>query len=306
MSSVTHSHRLGRIQILAAALMCGGICAVSLPWLLTAFAEFPQPAAGPSSNITPTRFEAAVPLPTRNLQGKEALLCDFELLREGLRLLEQTADYTGTFRKQERIDGVLDKGSLIQVKSRHEPLSLYLKWLKGDTGRELLFVKNERDGEMLVRLGGIRGRLLPALKIDPDGDLARQKVRHHISRVSILNLTRQVVEHSERDLHQSAGVRCELLAEDSEKPIRVIREYESPKVGGDYRKAMHFIDRGTLLPVKILTYGWPEEGETIPQEELDAETLLEDYEYSDLQFDLPLSDEDFSEHNPGYSFHRGR
>lgn len=294
------------MQILAAGLLCGGICAVSLPWLLTTFSELQPPSAAPSSEIIPARFEPAIPLPARNLEGQEALICDLELLREGLRLLEQTADYTGTFRKQERIDGVLDQGSLIQVKSRHEPLSLYLKWLEGDTGRELLFVENERGGEMLVRLGGIRGRLLPALKIDPNGELALQKVRHHISRMSILNLTRHVVEHCERDAKRPSGVQCELYAENAEEPIRVVREYDSPKAGGEYRKAMHFIDRGTLLPVKILTYGWPEEGRRISKEELDAETLLEDYEYSDLQFDLPLSDEDFSEHNSQYSFHRRR
>ncbi len=240
------------------------------------------------------------------MAGKEAIECDLKLLREGLRLLEQTADYAGTFRKQERVDGILDPGSLIQVKGRHEPFSLYLRWLEGDKGRELLYVENERDGEMLVKLGGLRGRFLPTLKIDPNSEEVRQRVRHHVSHLSILNLTRQVLEHCEQDLTRHAGIRCELHAKNAKEPIRVMTEYANPETGGEYRKALHFIDRATLLPVKILTYGWPQPDQDFPAAELDAETLLEHYEYSDLQFDLPLGNADFDENNPQYSFHPRR
>jgi hypothetical protein len=186
---------------------------------------------------------------------------------------------------------------------------LYLKWLKGDVGRELLWVEGERDGEMLVRLGGIRGRLLPPLKINPNGEAAKEKVRHHISSVSLLTLTKKVVEHSQKDQKQSQGIECELIAHassDAGDYIQVITRYDNPEIGGEYRKTLHWIDRQTLLPVRILTYGWPENGQEIVQDQLDEETLLEDYEYSDLKFDHPFTDLDFSEENPDYSFRKGR
>jgi Protein of unknown function (DUF1571) len=306
MKSVSHSNRFGRVQIVASTLLCGGICAISLPWLLSAFAETQEarPFVLPQSGQT--RFQSKVPLPTEDLHGKAALECNLNLLREGLRLLEQTSDYAGTFRKQERVNGVLDNGSLIQVKGRHRPLSLYLKWLEGDVGRELLYVENERDGEMLVKLGGLRGRFLPTLKFHPDSEQVRERVRHHVSHLSILNLTKQVIEHGERDHQRFTGLQCELLANDGGDLIRMTTNYDSPAAGGEYRKAMHFIDRGTLLPVKILTYGWPDTGQAVSAEDLDAETLLEHYEYSDLQFDVPLGDEDFREDNREYAFHRGK
>ena len=85
-----------------------------------------------------------------------------------------------------------------------------------------------------------------------------------------------------------------------------VLEVDSPEVGGEYRKTMHWIDRQTLLPVRILTHGWPDEGQTIAAKDLDAETLLEDYEYSDLKFDHAFTDLDFSEENPAYSFRKRR
>jgi hypothetical protein len=257
------------------------------------------------SNSGQPSFQPEVPLPTENLEGIAALKCDLRLLREGLRLLEQTADYTGTFRKQERVNGVLDEGSLITVKGRHQPFSLYLKWLEGDVGRELLYVEDQNDGEMLVRLGGLRGRFMPTLKLDPDGDLVRDKVRHHVSHLSILKLTRQVVEHREQDIEKLAGIRCEMQAANAGEWIEVSTFYETPEAGGEYRKSMHCIDRETLLPVKVQTYGWPELGQKIPADKLDDETLLEHYEYSDLRFDHNFGDEDFHENNPQFRFRRG-
>jgi hypothetical protein len=308
MTSLRHPQRFGRVQILASALFCGGIVSISLPWLLSAIAspETPTPfvLADGQDDLRPQ-----VALPTKDLQGKAALECDLMLLKEGLRLLEQTENYSGTFKKQERVNGILDEGSIIQVKGRHQPMSLYLKWLKGDVGRELLWVEGERDGEMLVRLGGIRGRLLPALKLNPDGETAREKARHHISSVSVLNLTKKVVAHSEKDQTLISGIESELIASlpsEAGDYIRVTTKYASPDIGGEYRKTIHHIDRKTLLPVRILTYGWPDEGQDIPAESLDTETLLEDYGYSDLQFNHAFTAMDFSEQNPAYCFRKGR
>lgn len=295
-----------RMDFFASALFCGGVFSMSLPWLLSAITDIPSPLVMPAgqSDLNPQ-----IALPTRDLHGQAALECDLRLLKEGLRLLEQTKNYSGKFTKQERINGILDAGSVIQVKGRHEPVSLYLKWLKGDVGRELLWVEGERNGEMLVRLGGIRGRLLPALLLNPDGDAAKEKVRHHVSSVSILNLTRKVVAHCEQDQALTKDIECELIANASSEAgdfIQVTTRYKTPDIGGEYRKTIHNIDKHTLLPVRVITYGWPDEGQEIAAENLDAETLLEDYEYSDLKFDHPFTDLDFNENNPDYKFHKGK
>ncbi len=298
------------IQIFAGVLFCGGLFSISLP-VLSFLAGGPDETASAPPAFAPseTPYEVAVDLPTEDLHGREALECDLKLLHEGLRLLKQTSDYTGTFYKHERINGVLDHGSLIEVKSRHKPLSLYLKWLEGDAGRELLFVEGQHDNEMLVRLGGIRGRLLPVLKIDPDGEQAREKIRHHVSHVSLLKMARTVVAFREQDLNRLPNMTCELIvkpAGDDAGCLLCVTEYESPSVCAEYRKTIHLLDPGTLLPVTIKTYGWPlgESALKLTGEALDAETLLEHYSYSQLRFNQQLADKDFDRNNPDYNLHR--
>ncbi len=297
------------ILIFAGVLFCGGLCAVCLPVLMFLTEGPRRQTSAPAYVVSKPVEDITVALPTKDLHGRMALECDLKLLHEGLRLLEHTSDYTGTFYKHERINGVLDNGSLIRVKSRHEPLSLYLKWLEGDTGRELLFVKGQHDDEMLVRLGGIRGRLLPVLKIDPDGEKAREKIRHHVSHVSLLKMTRRVVEFREQDMKRLPNMTCDLIvkpAGDESGCLLSLTEYASPRVCAEYRKTIHRLDPGTLLPVTIKTYGWPEAeaDQNLSAEELDEATLLEHYSYSELRFNQQLADKDFDRNNPDYNLHR--
>lgn len=305
MTTFPRQPRITRVQLIATGLMVGGFVSLSLPWLLSAYVE-PKVERIPLA-VTPTNFvmRPTVDLPTENLQGEEALQYNLKLLRAGYEQLQKTRNFAATFHKQERVDGILDEGSQIQVFSRHEPMSFYMKWLKGDVGRELLYVKGENDSEMLVRLGGIRGRLLPIFKVDPDGETARERTRHHLYHMNLLNFTQTVIDHCEQDLKRLSDLKCELIVEghgEGKEWICVSTKYKKPDVAGEYRKTIHFIDRQTLLPLKVKTYRWPQEGQSFSADELDAGTLLEDYSYADLHFDLPLTDEDFSQDNPKYNF----
>jgi hypothetical protein len=312
MTSIPQPQRALLLQYLAYSLICGGIFSAAWPSLRSAMTDEAETTTPKPHVLSAVNVGLSVDLPQQNLEGKPALECGLKLLRVGFEQLQRTSDYTGTFHKQERVDGILDEGSVIEVKSRHQPLSFYLKWRKGDRGRELIFVEGENDGEMLVRLGGIRGRMLPVLKIDPNGETAREKTRHDISHMSLLTITNRVIEYREEDLSRTDGIMCRLIANgaesghDQNRPIRVIVEYERPGISGEYRKTINDIDRQTLLPLTIKTYGWPEPGQDIPDEDLDQETLLEFYEYSELRFDQNLTDEDFSTANSEYSFQRRR
>ncbi len=48
-----------------------------------------------------------------------------------LAFLQQTPDYTAQFTKQELVAGELTEEQSIYVKIRHQPFSIYLKWLTG-------------------------------------------------------------------------------------------------------------------------------------------------------------------------------
>ena len=95
-------------------------------------------------------------------------------LEKGRDYLQKVPDYTAQFTKQELVDGSLLDEQTIYLKCRHQPFSIYLRWLTGDTGREVLYVDGLNEGNMVVHAGGWKARL-PALTISPDSSLARNR-----------------------------------------------------------------------------------------------------------------------------------
>ena len=103
--------------------------------------------------------------------SRVALQLHLALLELGKTRIEKSPDYTATFVKRERLDGEdLQEMQTMQLKLRHKPFSLYLKWQEGgDVGREILYVDGQHEQRMLVHPGGLKGKLLPDLKLEPNG-----------------------------------------------------------------------------------------------------------------------------------------
>lgn len=223
--------------------------------------------------------------------------------------LRALGSYSCTFTKQEAIDdGELSDEHVIDLKIRHEPFSIYMKWEEGgDEGREILYVNSSPDAKMLVKLGGVKGKLLPHLKLDPQGDLARSESRHPITDVGLLNLTEKILAFRTRDLAHLDQVRWEMHSGDQfgDRPCYLFTiEYKSKEYESTYRKSLVWIDRDLGLPVCVQNFCWPEEDSTVKGDELDEETLVEYYGYTDLDFARSLADGDFDKSNPDYTFRR--
>ena len=239
------------------------------------------------------------------IEGPAALDRNIELLRQGAEKLESIPDYTATMFTHERVGGQMSTPHVVELKLRHEPFSLYMKWLAGDDkGRELLYVDGQNNGDMLVKLGGLKGRLLPAIKVDPHGALARAKSRHAITEAGLLHLVRTLLRDRERDQREGMHVDCRCTAGhefDGRPCCCFVLDFASPEESQTYRKSVQLFDEEWLVPVCIWNYGWPTR-EDIPSEKLDEATLLEHYSYSDLRFHQRLTDRDFDRENAKYSF----
>jgi hypothetical protein len=87
-------------------------------------------------SLTPQNTEQAIK------RSRLAMEHHIALLEVGRHRLEKMNDYSATFTKQERVDGdELQDVQTTEVKLRHHPFSLYMKWIKGgDVGREVLLV----------------------------------------------------------------------------------------------------------------------------------------------------------------------
>lgn len=265
--------------------------------------------------------EAGSPLKTASLVGgdyaKAATLPDIPmtpsieahrrsitLLEEGVRQLQNESGYTADFAKIEVVNGALTNEQLMQMKLRHAPFSVYMKWTAGKPGQELLYVDGQNEGSMVVRPSGIKGRLLGAIKLDPYGSLALNESRHPVTEAGLLRLAQIILESRYKEANWLDGYTCvESQTTIDGRPCHTFTiEYDSPKVRHDYRKSVISIDREYLYVAKIENFAWPTED--IAAAELDTETLIESYTYTNVNFDHQLAAIDFTTANREYGLRR--
>ncbi len=255
----------------------------------------PGAAADPSDQDSQTaQHDPAV------LQGRWALQMNIALLERGIEKLKHINDYKCTFSRQERVGGALLDPQVMKVKIRHEPFSVYLKWIVGDKGRQAIYVQGLHDGKLLVQPGGFKGRLTGTLPLDPTDSLVMAESRHPVTEFGILKLATKIAKHQKQDLERGTGYRCQMYDNQvlDERPCFLfVLEYDSPEICKAYRKSAIFIDKELSLPVGIRNYTW---GIDVDPEKIDEETIVESYTYSDIEFNSNLAMEDFSAKNPKY------
>lgn len=256
-------------------------------------------AATPGAAASP-----AVPADPHVLTGRWAMLFSVALLQRGCERFERIPDYTATMFKQERINGELLDGQTMSLKLRHEPFSVYMKWLTGDKGRQVIYVDGQNDGNLLVQLGGVKGRLLGTLTVDPNGSQALSESRYPITGAGLLHLARKVLEYRKQDLARGVGSRCEMHDNQTlnDRPCFLfVTTYDSPEYSPTYRKSMLYIDKELSMPVCARNYTWAKNPNP---ETLDDDTLIEFYSYSDIQWESRLADADFDRTNESYRMRR--
>ena len=237
-------------------------------------------------------------------QTEQALAHKKEFLQLGRKFLEQTPDYTAQFSKQELVqDELLDEQTIL-LKCRHQPFSIYLKWLTGDVGREVLYVDGANDGEMIVHAGGWKARL-PALSISPDSSIAMSESRYPVTSAGLLALVDIMLKTHEDDQARSNVQRCEQL-QDQEFDGRMcsvfVVEYKDAQSSPVYRKSIALLDKEWRVPLYTRNFGWPAADAPATAAELDDATLIEFYTFTDVQFGQKFADADFDRANEEFRF----
>jgi hypothetical protein len=135
------------------------------------------------------------------LNNDDALKFSLLMMQDGQRFIENVDAYSVVFNKQERIQGDLSETQTIDMKVRHSPsFGIYMKWKNGDTGRQLLYNEDYEDKKMCVKLGGFKGRLLPAIKLEPTSPEAMAQARYPVTEAGILGMLKLLVFHRQNDL----------------------------------------------------------------------------------------------------------
>lgn len=256
----------------------------------------PQPAPGePGGSGSASVYNDAM------LSGKWAMQMNIALLERGIEAFRRVDGYTFTMSRQERVGGDLLDPQVMNVKLRHEPFSIYMKWVVGDPGRQVLYVEGANDNKLMVQPGGIKGRLTGTLSFAIDDPMVMAECRHPINQAGLMNLASKVVAGQKRELLSGgSGYRCELYDDQTfaERPCYLfVIEYKSKQYSELYRKSMMYVDKELCLPTCIRNFTW---GTDVDPARIDEETLVEAYAYTDIQTSTQLAEEDFSKQNRSY------
>lgn len=228
--------------------------------------------------------------------------------KQGLEdIRKNVRDYTCDFCKREQVQGQLVDWQYMQAKVRHQqrkdskvivPFSVYLKFVSPPAlkGREVLYVSDRWNGDLIVRRGGTR---LPntTLRLEPEGPLAMDGQRYPVTEFGMLNIVRRLIDVLESKLDpKHTEVQLFKDAKLNGRPclhIQVIQTVRNPRL--PVRAARIFVDNQLQLPVYFASYDWPAQPDGKP-------VLLEEYIYYNIKANVGLTDRDFARNNPAYSF----
>jgi hypothetical protein len=256
------------------------------------------PSTQPSARASAVQPVSATAKKPRKGQPSETDLEDaLDLARASLKTLKKIDGYTCVFTKQERSGNELLPEERLALKVRHQPFSVYLRFL-GPTavaGQEAIYVEGQNDGNIIAHAVGIKS-MFGRVSLDPHGYLATGGGPHSITDTGMVKLVEKLLAlGAQKDLFQNCQVTIREI-EFADRPAKQV-EIRNPAPVGDFRLAVARIvlDTQWNVPVHFVAYHWPD----APNDEL---LLMEEYSYLDIDLDPGLTDFDFNPDNPTYAF----
>jgi hypothetical protein len=246
-------------------------------------------AVTPAPNAPPA---ARVVLDFAQQPGEHPLAPAIRVCKASLEEIDRNVnDYSCTLVKRERVDGALGEHQHIFLKVRHEPFSVYMRFLKPFAGREVAYVDGQNNNEMVVLEAGLKRSLLGKMNLDPQGTLAMRGQKHPITQVGIRNLTAELIRRMEADMKYAE---CELTTKAEKignRPVTLVQVvHPVPRQNFDAHIARVFFDDELGIPIHYDSYLWPRQPGGEPP-------LEESFTYTNLKVNNGFTARDFDAHN---------
>ncbi len=223
------------------------------------------------------------------------------------RIGQEVHDYECQLYKRERVDGVLGNPQLMFVKIRHQqqdgdkvvvPFGVFLQFLKPERmeGREVLYVQNQNQGDLIARRGGRKSPNV-TMQLPPDSPMAMDGNRYPITEIGFRNLTMRLIEVLEKEQAHNDGV-IDIFPDakvDGRKCTHFRLTHHKPRPDLTYHMAEVSVDNELKIPIYFRSFDWPAEEGGKPR-------LLEEYFYKQVRLNVGLTDLDFDHRNPEYHF----
>ncbi|HUY88084.1 MAG TPA: DUF1571 domain-containing protein [Pirellulales bacterium] len=250
-----------------------------------------QPLANRSSSNRPTSSRPALHPP--------AVAEAIRQVEISLKALEQVDDYSCVLVKRERIGGSLSANEHLAIKLRHDPYSVYVRYLSPDRvrGQEAIYVHGLNQNHLLAHPNGLTGRLVRMVKLDPLGKRAMEGNRYPITELGVKRLAESWLKEARHDVQFVAcdaktmrGAKLDGKACTCVELTRRQRHHDLP-----YQMTRLFIDAESQFPIRYEAYEWSLRPGGEPE-------LAEEYTYRDIQPNCRFVDLDFDAQNSEYGF----
>ncbi|EGF25664.1 DUF1571 domain-containing protein [Rhodopirellula baltica] len=289
---------------LAGGLLAGGLSQSSL------FGQDPQ-WTKPVHRVANAALSAQKAAPAAPVSSAKAdLVRGLEMARQSLtRSKTEVNDYTAILVKRERIGDTVGEHEYMSIKVRNrkeangrlvQPFSVYLSFLKPSSvkGREVIYVENQNNGNIVAHEGGFKGRFLPTVSIPPTGMLAMRGQRYPMTEIGVENMILKLIERGEKAL-QFEDVHAEFrkgarLKDRSCTVLQLTQPTRRPDA--EFHTAQVFMDDELDMPIRYIAYDWPNNADGRGE-------VIEEYNYLNLKVNVGLTDADFDPYNKDYNFH---
>ena len=238
--------------------------------------------------------------PETKIEGDEAKRILLRVMERTFARVEKVEAYTATFRRQERVGGVLGPEIVSKLKIRNQPFAIYLKYISPRPGKEVVYAEGHHDNKVIAHNGDWTRRLIPRLAVEPTSPLALADSRHPVTDAGLLNLCRKLLKFRVMDIgdDDASTILDRTTLDDGRAVPRSIHDHTNPNDGRPFCHVEILYDPVTLIPFQIMSYDWPEPNHAGPL------NLAERYTYDDLKLDAALTAADFDPSNPEYAFMR--
>jgi hypothetical protein len=212
------------------------------------------------------------------------------LLNTARAQFQNVQDYECRLIKRERVNGTLLPQSVMVMKVRNRPFSIYLRSEspEAERGMEVCYVDGWNKGMMRVHPAHMRG-LLGFWSVDPRDPRAFETNRHCITEAGLGSLLESTARYweTERQLNKTV-----VRIADDEIAGRSCWRIDTIHPDGDHRlfygyHCVLWLEKTTYLPLGAETYDWPRSDNTGMCD------LLESYRYLDLRCNVGLTDRTF-------------
>lgn len=278
---------------------------------LATWADDPKPAVGESkpSNVPLTaRAEAgttATPPPTASttpelpvppIDPAHPLYLPLLEAYKAREVIKGVKDYEAEFIKRELIGRKLMKTTL-SLKLRHEPFSVYLKFLDTHAGREVIFVEGRNKGNLFVHEAGFKS-IVGTLSLLPTGPDAMADNRYPVTSIGMQKLLDKVITQWETE-GKFGEVTTQKFPDarlpSGEECVAYEATHPTPRNQFKFHITRLWIEKKSGLAIRVEQLGFPSPKDKSPP-------IVEEYTYSKIKTNVPLGDRDFDTRNPGYAF----